>query len=246
VGLRREPGSLRVVPGPGQNAWLLKNSLNAERRAAEFTSVTQERGEPAAESARLAAWFTLACRGLLRGRVGGSVPTVQPEPEADPASVLFIDLDDFKKVNDGFGHDAGDRLLVEVSQRLLRCAGPSDLVARLGGDEFAVLVAASPDGPAAGSSVAQRIINAMQDPFHVGGHQIHISTSIGIATCAPGFADADSVLMQANTALNHAKTNGKNQFVYFTDEMHQGLLHRLAVASWLRDALARNQSRQSA
>jgi diguanylate cyclase (GGDEF)-like protein/PAS domain S-box-containing protein len=181
----------------------------------------------------------LANRGLLRGRVDGSVPAVRPD--VDPTSVLFIDLDDFKTVNDGLGHDAGDRLLVEVSQRLLRCVGPSDLVARLGGDEFAVLVAASPDGPAAGGIVAQRIINALQEPFDVGGHQMHVSTSIGIATCAPGSSDADSVLMQADIAMYHAKANGKNQYVYFTDEMHQGVLHRLAVESWLRDALARDQ-----
>ena len=183
----------------------------------------------------------LANRGLLRGRVDGSVPAVQPG--GDPTSVLFIDLDDFKKVNDGLGHDAGDRLLVEVSQRLLRCVGPKDLVARLGGDEFAVLVAASPDGPAAASSVARQIINALQEPFDVAGHQAHVSASIGIATCAPGWTDADSVLMQADIAMYHAKANGKNQFVYFTDEMHQGVLHRLAVESWLRDALARDQFR---
>jgi diguanylate cyclase (GGDEF)-like protein/PAS domain S-box-containing protein len=183
----------------------------------------------------------LANRGLLRGRVDGSVPAVRPG--GDPTSVLFIDLDDFKKVNDGLGHDAGDRLLVQVSERLLRCVGPLDLVARLGGDEFAVLVAASPDGPAAASSVAQRIINAMQEPFDVAGHQTHVSTSIGIATCNPGSTDADSVLIQADIAMYHAKANGKNQFVFFTDEMHQGVLHRLAVESWLRDALVRNQFR---
>ncbi|HSZ37682.1 MAG TPA: EAL domain-containing protein [Acidimicrobiales bacterium] len=181
----------------------------------------------------------LANRGLLRDRVDGSVPAVYPD--GDPTSVLFIDLDDFKTVNDGLGHDTGDQLLVQVSDRLLKCVGPSDLVARLGGDEFAVLVAASPDGPAAGGSVAQRIINAMQEPFDVGGHRMYVSTSIGIATCTPGAADADSVLMQADIAMYHAKANGKNQFVFFTDEMHKGVLHRLAVESWLRDALASNQ-----
>jgi diguanylate cyclase (GGDEF)-like protein/PAS domain S-box-containing protein len=181
----------------------------------------------------------LANRGLLRDRVDESSPAVHPDDSQ--TSVLFIDLDDFKTVNDGLGHDAGDRLLVEVSERLLRCVGAKDMVARLGGDEFAVLVAASPDGPAAGSSVAQRIINAMQEPFDVGGHQIHVSTSIGVATCGPGSADADSVLMQADIAMYHAKANGKNQFVYFTEEMHRGVLHRLAVESWLREALARSQ-----
>jgi diguanylate cyclase (GGDEF)-like protein len=180
----------------------------------------------------------LANRGLLRGRVDGSVSTVPPEGDDNPTSVLCIDLDDFKTVNDGLGHDAGDRLLVEVSERLVRCVRPSDLVARLGGDEFAVLVAASSDGPAAGGSVAQRIINAMQEPFDIGGHQMHVSASIGIATCAPGSRDADSLLMEADIAMHHAKANGKNQFVYFTDEMQKGVRHRTDAESRRRDACA--------
>ena len=180
----------------------------------------------------------LANRGLFSGRVDRSVPRVQPEGNDNPTSVLFIDLDDFKTVNDGLGHDAGDRLLVEVSERLVRCVRPSDLVARLGGDEFAVLVAASSDGPAAGGSVARRIINAIQEPFDVGGHQMHVSASIGIATCAPGSMDADSLLMQADIAMRHAKANGKNQFVYFTDEMQEGDPHGPALKSWRRDAVA--------
>jgi diguanylate cyclase (GGDEF)-like protein/PAS domain S-box-containing protein len=181
----------------------------------------------------------LANRGLLRGRVDGSI--ADTVPVGRPTSVLFIDIDDFKTVNDGFGHDAGDRLLVEVSRRLVRCVGSSDLVARLGGDEFAVLVDEPADGAAAASRVAQRIIDALRDPFDVAGHQTHVSASIGIATYLVGSADADSVLMQADIAMYHAKAQGKNQFVSFTDEMHQGVLHRLAVESWLRDALSGNE-----
>ncbi len=183
----------------------------------------------------------LANRGVLRGRVEGSIPGAVAA--GHPTSVLFIDMDDFKTVNDGLGHEAGDRLLIEVSRRLLRCVGPSDLVARLGGDEFAVLVEESFDGPGAASFVAQRIIDAMQEPFDVAGHQTHVSTSIGIASCAADSTDSDSVLMQADIAMYQAKANGKNQFVFFTNEMHQGVQHRLAVESWLREALVGNQIR---
>jgi diguanylate cyclase (GGDEF)-like protein/PAS domain S-box-containing protein len=184
----------------------------------------------------------LANRGLLRGRVEGTIGGAGA-PLGRPTSVLFIDMDDFKTVNDGLGHDAGDRLLVEVSRRLVRCVGPSDLVARLGGDEFAVLVDEPDDRVCAAGAVAQRIIDELQDPFDVVGHMTHVSASIGIATYTAGSTDADSVLMQADIAMYHAKANGKNQFVFFTDEMHQGVLQRLAVESWLRDGLAGNQIR---
>ncbi len=192
----------------------------------------------------------LANRDLLRGRVEASMPGsgLDGSDGRDGraglvASVLFIDIDDFKNVNDGFGHDAGDRLLIEVSRRLVRCVGSAGLVARLGGDEFAVHLEESSGDALAASSVAERIIEALQVPFDVAGYQTHVSVSIGIATYFAGSTDSDAVLVQADIAMYHAKANGKNQFVFFTDEMHQGVLHRLAVESWLREALAANQFR---
>jgi len=180
----------------------------------------------------------LANRGQLRGRVNASVGG---KPALRRRSLLFIDLDDFKTVNDGFGHDAGDRLLIEVSERLVRCVREQDLVARLGGDEFAVLIE---EGAARGdraSIVAQRVIDALVEPFEVSGHRTRVNASIGIAHCGGSPADADSALMRADIAMYHAKANGKNQFVHFTDEMQQGVLHRLDMESWLREALAEGQ-----
>jgi diguanylate cyclase (GGDEF)-like protein/PAS domain S-box-containing protein len=182
----------------------------------------------------------LANRGLLRGRVEATIGRAGGKFRQ---SMLFIDLDDFKTVNDGFGHDAGDRLLVEVSNRLLTCVGSTDLVARLGGDEFAVLIEdRSPTGDVA-SVVAQRIIDELQEPFEVAGHQIRVTASIGIAQYEKEAPDGDSVLMQADIAMYHAKASGKNQYVYFTEEMQQGVRHRLDVESWLRAALAGDQIR---
>ncbi len=183
----------------------------------------------------------LANRGLLRGRVEATFG--RAATAGSRQSMLFIDLDDFKTVNDGFGHDAGDRLLVEVSNRLRTCVGSADLVARLGGDEFAVFIEdRSRTGNVAGA-VAQRVIDALQDPFEVAGHQIRVTASIGIAQYEKETPDGDSVLMQADIAMYRAKARGKNQYVYFSEEMQQGLRHRLDVESWLRAALAGDQIR---
>jgi len=182
----------------------------------------------------------LANRGLLRGRV----ETIGRAPiNGFRQSMLFIDLDDFKTVNDGFGHDAGDRLLVEVGNRLLTCVGPADLVARLGGDEFAVLVEDRSLMGYVASDVAQRVINALQEPFEVADRRIRVTASIGIAQYETEAPNGDSVLMQADIAMYHAKAGGKNQFVHFTDEMQQGVRHRLDVESWLRAALVGDQIR---
>jgi diguanylate cyclase (GGDEF)-like protein len=185
----------------------------------------------------------LANRGQLRGRLKGFIAEQTPDA-AGPMSVLFIDLDDFKTVNDGFGHDAGDRLLIEVSDRLQRCVGPRDLVARLGGDEFAVLIEDPSPHADVVRRVAQRIIDALQEPFDVVGHRTRVSASIGIARQrSVSQGGADTLLTQADIAMYHAKANGKNQFVFFTEEMQLGVLHRLDVESWLREALASDQIR---
>jgi diguanylate cyclase (GGDEF)-like protein/PAS domain S-box-containing protein len=183
----------------------------------------------------------LANRGQLSDRVKRSAARNGAAPYS--GSVLFIDLDDFKTVNDGFGHDAGDRLLVEVSDRLKRCVGARDLVARLGGDEFAVLVEDGCGSDEVASTVARRIIEALQEPFDVSGHRTRVSASIGIAGYGTSAPDGDSVLMHADIAMYHAKANGKNQFVFFTEQMRQGVLHRLDIESWLREALDTSQLR---
>ena len=180
----------------------------------------------------------LANRALLRGRVEGSIGVVGPA--GCRKSVLFIDLDDFKTVNDGFGHGIGDQLLIEVSDRLRGCVGEPNLMARLGGDEFAVLVedrSAAGDGA---SLVARRLMEALEKPFDVAGHQLRVSASIGIAQFDER-ADADTVLMQADLAMYHAKASGKGQFAFFSEEMQEVVMHRLDVESWLRAALETQQ-----
>jgi predicted signal transduction protein with EAL and GGDEF domain len=132
---------------------------------------------------------------------------------------------------------------MEVSNRLLTCVASADLVARLGGDEFAVLIEHRSLARDVASVVAQRVIDALQEPFEVAGHQIRVTASIGIAQYDKEAPDGDSLLMQADIAMYRAKASGKNQYVYFTDEMQQGVRHRLDVESWLRAALADDQIR---
>jgi diguanylate cyclase (GGDEF)-like protein/PAS domain S-box-containing protein len=180
----------------------------------------------------------LANRALLRGRVEGSVGVAGPAGCRN--SVLFIDLDDFKTVNDGFGHGIGDQLLIEVSDRLRGCVGQPNLTARLGGDEFAVLVEDRSGAGDRASVVARRLMEALEKPFDVAGHQLRVSASIGIAQFGER-ADADTVLMQADLAMYHAKASGKGQFAFFSDEMQQAVMHRLDVESWLRAALKTEQ-----
>jgi len=183
----------------------------------------------------------LANRGLLRERLESAL--ARRDRSVRRPSLLFIDLDDFKTVNDGFGHDAGDRLLTEVATRLRASVRPEDLVARLGGDEFAVLIDEVADDRDAANHIAQRIIDVLQAPFDVSGHRAHVRASIGIASYQGGVPDADVVLMQADIAMYNAKANGKDQYVNFSEKMQQGVRHRLEIEAGLRAALDHDEIR---
>ena len=137
-------------------------------------------------------------------------------------SLLYIDLDRFKPVNDSFGHDAGDAALKEVALRLRNATRDSDTVARLGGDEFAVLMEAD-TGPAGAVALATRIIDAISRPFFVGGSECHLGASIGIASLSPQMADKEALMKAADDAMYEAKRTGGNQ--------HRTHDHRLEEAS---------------
>jgi diguanylate cyclase (GGDEF)-like protein/PAS domain S-box-containing protein len=173
----------------------------------------------------------LANRVLFRDRVehalqravrGGGTP-----------AVLFIDLDNFKAVNDGLGHSAGDWLLIEVATRLQACLRPADTVARLGGDEFAVLL---DDEAANAEEIAERILQQFRHPFSVQGTDIVVTMSIGIASLLPT-QGADDVLRNADLALYRAKAEGKSCVASFEPEMHVAALRRLELETELRRAI---------
>lgn len=156
-----------------------------------------------------------------------------------PAVVLFIDLDDFKTVNDSFGHAAGDELLRRVSARIQRTLRPGDLAARLGGDEFAILLERT--DRRVGREVAERILRAVGRPVLMRDVQIAVGASIGLAEGMPGQSDADDVLRDADVAMYVAKGTGRSRVVGFEKGMHEAILDRVALESDLRSAIDRKE-----
>lgn len=157
-----------------------------------------------------------------------------------PVAVLFVNLDDFKMVNDSLGHAAGDTLLIAVAARLTTVARSGCRVARLGGDEFGLLLE---NGHADGGPklAAVRVQAALQPPFLVTGKQISVRASIGIAVGSPWTHSADNLLRDANLAMSFAKQMGKDRFELFLPAMHEKATRRLDVAAELLGGIERNE-----
>lgn len=158
------------------------------------------------------------------------------------AAVAFLDLDRFKQINDTLGHDAGDELLREVANRLRSCVRESDTVARLGGDEFVVLLPELADEQYA-AVVARKILTATAKPFKLLGQEFRVTASIGISTYPQDGHDEETLKKNADIAMYHAKSEGKNNFQFFSRELNANSLERLALESSLRHALERNELR---
>ena len=152
-------------------------------------------------------------------------------------SLMFLDLDEFKAVNDRFGHTTGDELLQQVSERLQDAVRESDTVARIGGDEFTIVLEGSQRVEDAGH-VATKILRALGVPYEVDGHTLHITASIGIAIYPVDGDDADSLLRDADIAMYSAKSSGRNTYQYFTPELREKTSERLYLIDGLRRALA--------
>jgi len=150
-------------------------------------------------------------------------------------AVLFLDLDNFKTVNDSLGHSTGDMLLGMVAEYLVECMRSSDTVARLGGDEFAVLVE-DIENRAEASQVAERILGALRRPVTLGSQEIVATVSIGIALGLPG-STAEQLLRDADLAMYKAKEQGKNRYEEFRDQMHTTVVERLELEAGLRSAV---------
>jgi len=155
-------------------------------------------------------------------------------------AAMCLDLDHFKNVNDTLGHLIGDKLLCMVAGRLKETVRETDTIARLGGDEFAVLQVGL-DRPEAASSLAQRIITAINQPYEIEGHQVNVSTSVGIAIGPNDGSTTELLLRNADMALYRAKSDGRSVFRYFEAEMDQQLQARRSLEIDLRNAVANGE-----
>ena len=156
------------------------------------------------------------------------------------AAVLFLDLDEFKAVNDTLGHDQGDRLLQEVADRLQSCVRGQDTVARLGGDEF-VMILQELSGEAGAARVAGEILEALGKPFELAGRSVTVSASVGVAFYPNDGVDPEELLSAADLAMYRAKQGGRNNYQLFTPGMQQESATRLEVEKALDRALRRGE-----
>ena len=160
--------------------------------------------------------------------------------DAGAVAVVFVDIDDFKIVNDSLGHAIGDALLVSVAGRLRHSVRPQDVVARLGGDEFAVMLPGADDSQMQAQTVATRILSALERPVHAGSEIVSTHLSMGIAA-GHGHGDADRLVREADLAMYQAKTQGKSRFEVFRPSMADAMLRLHDVKEDLAKAIERDE-----
>jgi diguanylate cyclase (GGDEF)-like protein len=174
---------------------------------------------------------------LLQDRIFHAISRAERSPKK--LAVMFIDIDNFKNINDTLGHDVGDELLREVAKRLSNSVRQHDTIARQGGDEFIVLLEEL-DGQRGATRVAQKILDALRAAFSVGGTEQHVSGSIGIALFPEDGSDPQTLMKNADTAMFHGKNLGKNTYQFFTHQMNIVVKRRAALESSLRAAVKDN------
>ncbi|MEW6563795.1 MAG: EAL domain-containing protein [Pseudomonadota bacterium] len=173
-------------------------------------------------------------RLLLRDRFDQAVAAASRDGAL--VALLFLDLDQFKQVNDSLGHEIGDQLLLSVSKRLEGFVRDSDTVSRLGGDEFVILLTEVQEAGVV-SGVAHKLINLLEEPFIVGDYALHTSFSIGISLYPDDASDFETLMKMADTAMYHAKNCGRNTYRFYTEQMNISAMERMQLQSDLKQAL---------
>ncbi|MBL4832707.1 MAG: EAL domain-containing protein [Pseudomonas sp.] len=164
----------------------------------------------------------------------------EAERNHEKTAVLFLDLDDFKKINDTLGHQVGDKLLIESAKKLNQVVRKEDTVGRLGGDEFIILLRGLSDDHNA-LSIAENLLKIFREPFKIDGRELLVTLSIGIAMYPNNGDCASDLLRNADTAMYQAKALGRNTYSFFTKEMNTSMLRRLEVEEQMNGALVRNE-----
>ena len=174
-------------------------------------------------------------RSLIRDRLDQAILHAQRRERS--VAVAFIDLDGFKMVNDGLGHNAGDELLKVVGQRMQDCLRREDTLGRFGGDEFVIILADQSGDPAALGPILEKICQAVHEPVLLGGQEVQVSCSMGVVMYPRDGADPNTLMMNADAAMYRAKEMGKNVFQFYTREMNASVEQKLILLKGLRGAL---------
>ncbi len=180
----------------------------------------------------------LANRRLFVDRLSQSIENAKRHKTK--VGLFFLDLDQFKRINDTLGHDAGDTLLLEVAKRLKECVRAQDTVSRLGGDEFTILLNDLSDASSA-TTIAKHILKSLKQPIKLDKHEVIISTSIGITVAPEDSCDTDTLMKNADLALYRAKEQGRDGYHFFTEELNIKALRLLNMEQELRHALASDE-----
>ncbi|HET9443426.1 MAG TPA: EAL domain-containing protein, partial [Acidimicrobiales bacterium] len=234
----------RRADGQWQDVEAVSNNLLGDRNVGGIVLTIRDVSERKAFERRLTeqafhdALTGLANRSLFSNRLEHALGRRHRRPDA--VAVIFIDLDDFKTVNDSLGHAAGDALLVEVAQRLTTVLRPGDTTARLGGDEFAVMIDEI-DDPTIPVSVAERVLEQLRSPFLLDGKEVDVSASLGIAVATDGATTAEDLLRNADIAMYMAKSRTQGGYEVFEARMHDSALQRLNLKADLQRALEHDE-----
>ena len=217
-----ERGSFTGYRGVGSNITEKKHAEARIRELAEYDFLT---GLP--NRLLLSARFDFAVRQASRDGSSG-------------ISLLFIDLDRFKNINDSLGHDIGDKILIETANRLTQAMRATDTVSRHGGDEFIVLLPGVADFKDL-ATITGVILQSLTNPYQIDGHELTVTPSIGITIWPEDGVDLATLVKNADLAMYHSKAEGRNQFSFFRAEMNEKVVERLAIENALRRALPRNE-----
>jgi len=240
-------GEIQLRKKDGNLIWVLMSVSsihNEKNRISHFVTVFEDVSQlkearlRMEELAYVDGLTGLANRLLFRDRLEQVLKGLQRS--AGSAALLYLDLDEFKRINDSLGHDVGDAVLMKVAESLRQCVRHQDTVARMGGDEFVILLT-DIDGMAGASSVARKIMQTMAKPIQLLKKEILITPSIGITLAPADSLNADILLKNADMAMYKAKSLGRNNFQFFTEEMNAKIVDHLTIENDLRQAIEKNE-----
>jgi diguanylate cyclase (GGDEF)-like protein/PAS domain S-box-containing protein len=229
----------RILHNDGEIRWL-SSRIHHHPKLHLFIGITSDITSPKAQSEEIAflAYHDPLTMLPNRAKLKLQLDSRFEHSQNSEFALMFLDLDNFKNINDTMGHKIGDKILIEVSHRLKQTVGKYDFCARFGGDEFVILLQDS-DTPSV-NAMAERLIQIFKDPFKINEMDFFLSSSIGIVLYPEDASNGEDLIKHADTAMYEAKNKGKNQFVYYHTSMQRAIHEFLHIESLIRDGLSRN------